>query len=132
MRALSWPTGYHGAELAGVQPGGTVAVFGAGPVGLMAVLSSVIKGASEVYCVDFAPERLRLAKVAGAIPVDAGKGDPVEQIMQMRNGNSVWRGAQRRGEERLNGVMHGIDAVGYRPATIRSWQKRIQCKSSTT
>jgi len=35
-----WPTGHHGVELAGVREGGTVAVFGAGPVGLMAVLSS--------------------------------------------------------------------------------------------
>ena len=46
-------TGYHGAEMAGVEPGVSVAVFGAGPVGLLAAgLHSLLKGASEVYVVD--------------------------------------------------------------------------------
>ena len=41
-----FPTGYHGTELAGVEPGRTVAIFGAGPVGLMAALSANIRGAA--------------------------------------------------------------------------------------
>ena len=44
MLADIFPTGYHGAELAGVRPGESVAVFGAGPVGLMAVYSCLIQG----------------------------------------------------------------------------------------
>ena len=47
-----FPTGYHGAELADVKPGESVAVFGAGPVGLMAAYSSLIRGAAEVYVID--------------------------------------------------------------------------------
>ena len=47
-----FPTGYHGTELAGVGPGQTVAVFGAGPVGLMAAHSAFIRGAAQVFVVD--------------------------------------------------------------------------------
>lgn len=43
-----FPTGYHGAVLAEVQPGSSVAVFGAGPVGLLAAHSSLLRGAAEV------------------------------------------------------------------------------------
>jgi len=102
MLADIWPTEYHGVELAGVQPGGTVAVAGAGPVGLMAVLSASIKGASEIYCIDRDPGRLKLAEQAGAIPINFSQGDPVEQIKTMRRQNAGWRGALRPGEEKFD------------------------------
>lgn len=108
-----FPTGYHAAELADVQPGSTVAVFGAGPVGLLAAYSALIRGASEVYVVDAAPERLRLAQSIGAIPIDFLKGDPVEQIFEIRTRNPKIMGAKRPGEVKMPGVMCGIDAVGY-------------------
>lgn len=47
-----FPTGYHGAELAGVSPGHTVVVFGAGPVGQLAAYSSLIRGAAQVFVVE--------------------------------------------------------------------------------
>ena len=53
-----FPTGYHATEQAHVQPGDTVAIFGAGPVGTMAALSAKIRGASEIYVVDAVRERL--------------------------------------------------------------------------
>src|SRR5699024_5627047 len=56
-----FPTGYHSTELAGVRPGDTVAVYGAGPVGLMAAYSALLKGASRVFAVDRVPGRLNLA-----------------------------------------------------------------------
>jgi glutathione-independent formaldehyde dehydrogenase len=93
-----FPTGYHGAHMAGVTPGDTVAVFGAGPVGIMAAYSSLIKGASEVYVVDRVPERLKAAEHIGAVPVDFSQGDPAQQIKDLRGGD---------------GVLRGIDAVGY-------------------
>jgi len=113
MLADIFPTGYHGTELAGVRPGSTVAVFGAGPVGLMAAYSALLRGASEVYVVDRVPERLQKAKEIGAIPIDFSKGDPVEQIFDMRRQNAGVTGAMRPGEESMIGVMCGIDAVGY-------------------
>ena len=108
-----FPTGYHGTELAGVRPGSTVAVFGGGPVGLMAAYSALLRGASEVYVVDRVPERLQKAEQIGAIPIDFSKGDPVEQIMEQRRRNAGITGAMRPGEESMMGVMCGIDAVGY-------------------
>lgn len=93
-----FPTGYHGTELADVGPGDTVAVFGAGPVGLMAAHSAYLRGASRVYVVDKEPDRLRLATEIGAIPIDTSMGDPVEQIMDNTTGE---------------GVDAGVEAVGY-------------------
>jgi len=52
-----FPTGYHGCELAGVAPGETVAVHGAGPVGLMAAYCALLPGASRVLVVDRVPAR---------------------------------------------------------------------------
>jgi len=93
-----FPTGYHGTELAQVSPGESVAVFGAGPVGAMAAYSALIRGAAQVFVVDRVPERLQKMKEIGAIPIDFSKGDPVQQIRNMRGGD---------------GVDKGIDAVGY-------------------
>jgi glutathione-independent formaldehyde dehydrogenase len=108
-----FPTGYHGTELANVQPGTTVAVFGAGPVGLLAAYSAMLRGAAEVYVVDGVPDRLKKAQQIGAIPIDFKKGPPAEQIKEMRRKNPLIRNAMRKGEEKMMGVMCGIDAVGY-------------------
>ncbi len=108
-----FPTGYHGAEMAAVTPGKSVAVLGGGPVGLLAAYSSVLKGAAEVYVIDRVPERLDKAKELGAIPVDFLKGDPVEQIFELRKKNKGIQGSLRPGEEKLKGVDCVVDAVGY-------------------
>jgi len=108
-----FPTGYHATELACVSPGKTVAIFGAGPVGLLAAYSSILKGASEVYVVDNVPERLDKAKELGAIPVNFSDGDPVKQIFKLRKKNTGIQESHRPGEEKLEGVDCAIDAVGY-------------------
>jgi glutathione-independent formaldehyde dehydrogenase len=98
MLADIFPTGYHACELADVSPGETVAVFGGGPVGLMAAYSALIRGASRVFVVDRVPERLSKAEQIGAIAINFEQNDPVEQIK-----------AQTDGE----GTDKGVDAVGY-------------------
>ena len=103
-----FPTGYHAAMLANVEPGSSVAVFGAGPVGLLSAYSSYLRGASEVYLVDFHEDRLALGAGIGAVPVNAADADPVEAIIRMRRER-----ASLPGEEQMAGVMCGIDAVGY-------------------
>ncbi len=119
-----FPTGYHGAVLAQVKPGKSVAVFGAGPVGLMAALSSWIRGAAEVYCVDFIPERLEKARELGAIPVNVRDGDPVEQIRERRKKSSGFTAGLRPGEAgKLSGVDCVIDAVGYQARSHRNYQQ---------
>ena len=96
-----FPTGYHGTELADVSPGESVAVWGAGPVGLMATYSCIIRGAAEVYTIDHVQERLDKASEIGGIPINFDDGDPVEQIRDMRGGD---------------GVDKTVDAVGYQAA----------------
>jgi len=93
-----FPTGFHGAVLAEVGVGDRVAVYGAGPVGLMAAHSAFLLGASQVFVVDKAPDRLKLAQAYGATAIDFSKGDPIEQIMDATDGN---------------GVDCGVEAVGY-------------------
>ncbi|SCD87877.1 Alcohol dehydrogenase GroES-associated, partial [Streptomyces sp. DfronAA-171] len=56
MLADIFPTGYHATELAGVSPGESVVVYGAGPVGVMAAYSAVLRGASQVLVVDRHPD----------------------------------------------------------------------------
>ncbi|HEX5431394.1 MAG TPA: alcohol dehydrogenase, partial [Bryobacteraceae bacterium] len=108
-----FPTGWHAAELANVKSGDSVAVFGAGPVGLLSAYSALLKGASEVFIVDRAPDRLRRAGTIGAVPVDFTQGDPVEQIKDIRASNQRRQSALRPGEEKMDGVNCAIDAVGY-------------------
>lgn len=98
-----FPTGYHATELAHVTPGKTVAIFGAGPVGLLDAYSSILRGASEVYVVDNIAERLEKAEELGAIPVDFSKGDPAEQIFKLRKKNKGIQQSHRPGEEKLEG-----------------------------
>src|SRR5579875_356007 len=93
-----FPTGYHGCELAAVAPGETVAVYGAGPVGLMAAYSALLRGAARVFVVDRVPERLAKAREIGAVPVDFSAGDPAGQIRDQTGGE---------------GTDKGVDAVGY-------------------
>ena len=118
-----FPTGYHGAELAGVGPGDTVAVFGAGPVGLLAAYSSMLRGASEVYVIDGIAERLAKAEEIGAIAIDFTRGEPCKQIAKIRGGNPLVRGGLRPGEEKMSGVMCGIDAVGYQARSFDDPEK---------
>lgn len=101
MLADIFPTGYHATELAGVSPGETVAVYGAGPVGLMAAYSAILRGASQVFVVDKVPERLGLAEDIGAVPIDFTAGSAPEHIAERTDG----------------GTDKGIDAVGYQ-ATV--------------
>lgn len=103
-----FPTGYHGTELAGVRPGDTVAVYGAGPVGLMAAYSALLKGASRVFVVDKVANRLDLVSQIGAEPIDFTRGDPAEQITDAIH---------------ADGVDRGVDAVGYQ-ATVSSGEEQ--------
>ncbi len=108
MLADAFVTGWHATELGQVTPTSTVAVFGAGAVGLLAAHSALIKGAAEVYVVDHVAPRLDKAGELGATPVDFSLGDPVEQIQELRRAHGL-----PLGEEPMTGVDVAIDAVGF-------------------
>jgi len=101
LLAEVFPAGYHGCELAGVAPGETVAVFGAGPLGLIAAYSALLRGAAQVFVADRVPAWLARAREIGAIPIDIAQGDPVQQIKDLTGGE---------------GTDRGIDAVGHQVA----------------
>ncbi|MFC6284817.1 MULTISPECIES: zinc-dependent alcohol dehydrogenase [Polaromonas] len=94
------PTGYQAAVNAQLGPGSSVAIFGAGPVGLMAALSAKFLGAEKIFMVDHNDYRLRFAQETyGVIPINFDKDeDPAETILK--------------GTE-FHGVDATIDAVGF-------------------
>jgi glutathione-independent formaldehyde dehydrogenase len=79
------PTGYHGAVTAGVAPGSTVYVAGAGPVGLAAAASARLLGAAAVIIGDVNPVRLQHPRELGYLTVDlsqdASLADQIAQIL---------------------------------------------------
>jgi threonine dehydrogenase-like Zn-dependent dehydrogenase len=92
-----FPTAWFGARLAEVGDGDTVAVFGAGPVGMFAIVSAQLQGAGRVLVVDQVASRLEQARRLGAETVDFSAEDPVETLRRLTGGS---------GPDRI------IDAVG--------------------
>ena len=78
-----FPTGFHGAKTAGIGPGDTAYIAGAGPVGLAAAHSAQLLGASVVIVGDLIPERLEQARSFGCETIDVSKGDPRDQIEEL-------------------------------------------------
>ncbi len=111
-----FPTGYHATELAGVKPGESVVIYGAGPVGLMAAHSAAIKGAAKIMVVDNQKDRLKLAEDLGAIAIDFSKGSAVEQVLELTEGLGADRGCEcvgyqccdKHGEEHSNATMNDL------------------------
>jgi len=99
-----FPTGYFGADLCDIEGGETIAVFGAGPVGLFAIASAVLMGAERVIAIDQYDYRLRMAtNKAGATDIIdfSEDADIVEQLKELTGG---------RGPDAV------IDAVGMEAA----------------
>ncbi|OZI63467.1 zinc-dependent alcohol dehydrogenase [Bordetella genomosp. 11] len=92
-----FPTGYFGADLAQIEPGRTVAVFGCGPVGQFAIASAKLMHAGRIFAIDAVPDRLAMARAQGAETIDFNAEDPVETIKRLTGGI---------------GVDRAIDAVG--------------------
>lgn len=91
------PTGYMGAEMCDIKSGDIVAVWGAGPVGLFAMVSALLLGASKVIAIDQVPYRLDLATKLGATPLNFAETSVLAELQDMTAGR---------------GPDHCIDAVG--------------------
>ena len=78
-----FPTGFHGAVMAGVKPGKTVYIAGAGPVGLAAAAGAQLLGAACVIVGDLNEERLAQARSFGCETVNVAKGPIPEQIHEI-------------------------------------------------
>lgn len=77
-----FPTGFHGCYTAGVGPGSTVYIAGAGPVGLAAAASAQLLGAACVIVGDMIPERLAQAKSFGCETIDLREDGPMEDKLE--------------------------------------------------
>ena len=83
-------TGFKGVEEAQIPIGGSVAIFGQGPVGLMATAAARLLGAATIIAVDKRPNRLKLSKFFGAdITLNFTEVDPDEEILDMTDGIGV-------------------------------------------
>ncbi len=103
------PTSYQAAEMAGIHPGDTVAIFGCGPVGMMAIACAQHMGAGRVFAIDQVPSRLEQARLHGAEAIDFGNESPVAVLHELTMGS---------GPDRV------IDAVGVDATTARATSKQ--------
>ena len=112
-----FPTGYMAADFCNIQPGDTIAIWGCGPVGQMAIRSAFLLGAERVIAIDTVPERLALAQKSGAITLDFKSEDIFERINDLTNG----RGADA-----------CIDAVGTEASPTASFDSVIDKVKAAT
>lgn len=99
------PTGWQAAAQCDIEPTDTVAVWGAGPVGQMAIISALLMGARQVIVIDRVPERLAMAQQKGAIPINFDEESVLERLGDLTQG---------KGPEKC------IDAVGMEAHVTRS------------
>ena len=109
-----FPTGWQAAVQCDIQPEDTVAIWGCGPVGQMAIRSAILLGAKRVIAIDNVPERLAMAKAGGAETLNFEDDSVVERLNEMTAG---------KGPEKC------IDAVGmeaHATATLDSIYDRVK------
>lgn len=93
------PTGFQAVVNADIGPGSNIAIFGAGPVGLMAAACARMLGAEKIFMVDHHPYRLEFARLTyDVFPINFDEADPAEVIIE----NTGFRG-----------VDAAIDAIGF-------------------
>jgi threonine dehydrogenase-like Zn-dependent dehydrogenase len=133
-----FPTAYMGAELADPQPGDVIAVWGAGPIGLMAAASAFILGAERVIVIDRFDYRLQMARDkvgAETVNYEDSEDDIVDTLRQMTGGRGPDKVIDAVGMEGHDhhGLIHAVDrmkqsmkAETERPAALR--QAIMSCR----
>ncbi|MBB4041823.1 threonine dehydrogenase-like Zn-dependent dehydrogenase [Microvirga flocculans] len=109
-----FPTGWQAAVQCDIEPTDTVAIWGAGPVGQMAIRSAILLGARQVVAIDRIPERLAMAKAGGAITINFDEESVVERLNELTGG---------KGPEKC------IDAVGmeaHAAGTVDAMYDRVK------
>jgi threonine dehydrogenase-like Zn-dependent dehydrogenase len=109
-----FPTGWQAAVQCDIEPTDTVAIWGCGPVGQMAIRSALLLGAKQVVAIDNVPERLSMARAGGAITIDFENESVLERLGELTQG---------KGPEKC------IDAVGmeaHATATLDSIYDRAK------
>jgi threonine dehydrogenase-like Zn-dependent dehydrogenase len=81
-----FPTGWQAAAQSDIQSTDTVAIWGCGPVGQMAIRSAVLMGAKQVIAIDRLPERLSMAEAGGATTINFEEESVVERLNELTDG----------------------------------------------
>jgi len=81
-----FPTGWQAVAQCDMQPGDTVAIWGCGPVGQMAIRSALLLGADQIIAIDRLPERLSMAEAGGATTINFGEESVVERLNELTGG----------------------------------------------
>nr|WP_263769506.1 zinc-dependent alcohol dehydrogenase [Propionivibrio soli] len=114
------PTGYQAAVNAGIRPGSTVAIFGAGPVGCMAAACARLLGAERIFMIDHHPYRLNFARETyGVDPINFDEvDDPAEYIID---------------QTQFRGVDATIDAIGFeaKGSTVETVMTNLKLEGSS-
>ncbi|HYD73875.1 MAG TPA: zinc-dependent alcohol dehydrogenase [Candidatus Binatia bacterium] len=80
------PTGWQAAVACDIEPTDTVAIWGCGPVGQMAIRSAILLGAEQVIAIDRFPERLSMAEAGGAIAINYQEEKVIERLNDLTGG----------------------------------------------
>jgi threonine dehydrogenase-like Zn-dependent dehydrogenase len=81
-----FPTGWQAAVQCDIEPTDTVAIWGCGPVGQMAIRSAILLGANQVIAIDCLPERLSMAEAGGATTIDFESESVLERLKELTDG----------------------------------------------
>ncbi len=134
-----FPTGYMGAEMCDIEPGDTIAVWGAGPVGLFAMKSAYLLGAERVIAIDRVPYRLRMAQEkAGAIPINYEETSVLETLKDITGGRGPDKCIDAVGlESHTHGLVYAYDRAKQalmlesdRPIALR--EAIVACRNGGT
>jgi threonine dehydrogenase-like Zn-dependent dehydrogenase len=82
-----FPTGWQAAVQCEIGPDDTVAIWGCGPVGQMAIRSAILLGAKQVIAIDCLPERLSKARAGGATTIDFSSESVIERLNDLTDGH---------------------------------------------
>jgi len=122
------PTGFECGVLNGqVKPGDTVAIVGAGPIGLSALLTARLYSPAEVIMVDVDGNRLEVARSFGATQaVNSSDGKAIQAVMDLTGGNGVDVAIEAVGIPGTFDICQGIVAPGGRVANVGVHGKPVQ------
>jgi threonine dehydrogenase-like Zn-dependent dehydrogenase len=130
------PTGYMGAEMCDISPGDVVAVWGAGPVGQLAMDSARLLGADKVIGIDKEPYRLAMAEEAGHMTINFEQADVRSELLELTGGRGPDKCIDAVGMEATHGSLpvyaydrakQAARAESERPHALR--QAIMSCRS---
>ena len=122
------PTGFECGVLNGqVKPGDTVAIVGAGPIGLAVLLTAQFYSPAAIFMIDLDDKRLKVAKELGATTVvNSGDGKAAERVMELTGGAGVDVAVEAVGIPATFGICQAIIAPGGRIANVGVHGKPVE------